>query len=105
MSKIFEYKSTVTIGDTNVLQNMYFLNFFKLQGISRELWVKDCVKNGLQDIANGMQLITKDANCSFIKDFFLYDEITVKLNFSKIEKTHTHLNFDFFNSELIRVKL
>jgi acyl-CoA thioesterase FadM len=99
MNKIFEYKTTVTIGDTNALQNMYFLNFFKLQGIVRELFVKKRIKNSLQDLANGMVLITKDARCNYYKDFFLFDDITVKLNFTKIGKTNTRLNFQYFNSK------
>ncbi len=45
MGKTYEYRTTVTIGDTNLLQNMYFTNVFKLQGIFRELWVRDCVEN------------------------------------------------------------
>lgn len=98
MNEVFEYKTIVTIGDTNALQNMYFLNFFKLQGVVRELWVKDSVKDGLADLANGMLLITKDARCNFKKDLFLYDEVTVKFYFTKINKTNTRLNFEFFNS-------
>lgn len=49
----FEYKSTVTIGDTNVMKNMYFLNFFKLQGIARELWVKSAVDGGGRRFSTG----------------------------------------------------
>lgn len=99
MNKVFEYKTTVTIGDTNAMQNMYFLNFFKLQGIVRELWVKNSVENGLADLANGMILITKDARCNFKKDLFLYDDVTVKFYFTKIKKTNMRLNFQFFNSK------
>jgi len=98
MSKIFEYESIVTIGDTNAMQNMYFLNYFKLQGIVREIWVKKFVKHGLQDLANGLLLITKDARCNFKKDFFLYDEISVKFYFTKISKTNTRLNTDFYHA-------
>ena len=61
MAKVYEYRTTVTIGDTNLLQNMYFHNFFKLQGIARELWVKDCVKDGISDLHKGMVLITREA--------------------------------------------
>jgi len=99
MNKTFEYKTTVTIGDTNAMQNMYYLNFFKLQGIVRELFVKKNVKSGFQDLINGMLLITKDARCNFKKDFFLYDDITVKLNFTKIRKTSIRANFDFVHSK------
>jgi len=98
MQDKYEYKTTVTIGDTNAMQNMYFLNFFKLQGIVRELWVKDCVNGGLEDLSNGLLLITKDAKCDFIKDFFLYDEITVKYYFSKIGRTNASLVFEYYNT-------
>ena len=47
MGKIYEYRTTVTIGDTNLLQHMYFVQFFTLQGITRDLWVKECVQGGL----------------------------------------------------------
>lgn len=89
----------VSIGDTNVMQNMYFLNFFKLQGIVRELWVKDCVEGGFEDMAKGLLLITKDAQCDFKKDFFLYDEIIVRYYFSKIGRTFAELNFEYFNGK------
>jgi acyl-CoA thioesterase FadM len=99
MKKIFEYKTTVTIGDTNALQNMYYLNFFKLQGIVREIFVKKHVKNSLKDMQNGLILITKDARCNFHKDFYLFDDITVKLNYSKVGKTNTRLNFEYYNTK------
>ena len=98
MRKIFEYKTTVTIGDTNALQNMYFLNFFKLQGIVRELWLKQHVPGGFEDLANGMILITKDANCEFKKDLYLYDEITVKFYITQIKRTNFRIKFEFYNS-------
>ena len=98
MNEVYEYKTTVTIGDTNALQNMYFLNFFKLQGIVRELWVKNKVSNGFEDLANGMILITKDARCNFKKNLFLYDDITVRLYISHIGRTNMRLNFQFYNS-------
>ncbi|MDH5445168.1 MAG: thioesterase family protein [Gammaproteobacteria bacterium] len=94
---VYEYQTTVTIGDTNALQNMYFLNFFKLQGIVRELWVKDEVEGGFEDLSNGMILITKDARCNFKKNFFLYDEVVVKLYISNVGRTNMRLNFMFYN--------
>ncbi len=97
--KIYEYKSVVTIGDTNCTQNMYFLNFFKLQGIVRELWVRDCVEGGLVDLSKGLLLITRDANCKFIKDFYLYNNIIVRLQMTKIENTNTELRFRFYNAD------
>lgn len=93
------YRSTVTIGDTNCTGNMYFLNFFKLQGIVRELWIKDCVENGLVDLTNGLRLITRDANNHFIKDFTLYEEVHIQLQFTRIERAHAQVRFRFYHAD------
>ena len=68
-----------------------------MQGIARELWVKSAVNGGLEDLANGMLLITKDAHCDFIKDFYLYDEIIVKFSFSRKANTNATICFDFYH--------
>jgi len=97
MSKDYEFRTTVTIGDTNLLQNMYFLNFFKLQGIVREMWVKEKVQNGIESLMNGCILITKSAQCDFIKDFYLYDKILIKMQVRNIRQASAELVFKFYN--------
>ena len=99
MGKHYEYEYTVTIGDTNLLQNMYFLVHFKLQGITRELWVKNAVENGLRDLQNGLLLITKQASCNYHKDFFLYETLLIRLTFHDTQRTHTRLNFKIYEKE------
>ena len=69
MYKSFEYRTTVTIGDTNLFQNMYFANYFKVQGRVRELWVHECVPNAVKHLSEGLILITKSAHCDYKKDF------------------------------------
>ena len=99
MSKTFEYQSTVTIGETNLLQNMYFANHFKIQGVTRELWVIKCVENADLHFSNGLILITKSAYCDYKKDFYLYDDIICRMNFDKIKKASFDLIFTFTNAK------
>ncbi|MBP1598173.1 MAG: hypothetical protein H6Q05_3550 [Acidobacteria bacterium] len=77
--KNYEYRTTVTIGDTNLLQYMYFVHFFTLQGITRDLRVKEVVSGGLESIKNGLVLITRSARCEYKKDFYLYDRVLVRM--------------------------
>ena len=74
MGKFYEYRTIVTIADTNLFQHMDFGNYFVLQGIVRELWVKDAVVNGIESMMD-IFLITKTAHCDFVKDFYIFDEI------------------------------
>lgn len=97
MGKKFEYRTTVTIGDTNLLQHMYFVHFFTLQGITRDLWVKEKVPGGLESIKDGLVLITKSAQCDYKKDFFLYDNVLVCMQIRNIRGASVELVFKFYN--------
>lgn len=100
----YEYRTKVTIGDTNLYQNMYFANFFKLQGVVREQWVHDHVTNYLHEFQSGLVLITKEASNSFIKDFYLYDKVLVSMNFVKMSKTFTDLRFRFYEESTMELR-
>jgi acyl-CoA thioesterase FadM len=92
---VYRFHSTVTIGDTDLFQNMYFLNVLKLSGVTRELWVKDCVPSAAADLAGGLVLLTRDVSCSFTRDFSVYDPVVVELQFSELKRTHTRVRFRF----------
>lgn len=97
MGKTYEYRTTVTIGDTNLLQHMYFVHFFTLQGITRDLWVKEIVPGGLESIKNGLVLITRSAQCEYKKDFYLYDRVLVCMQTRNLRNASTDLVFKFYN--------
>ena len=104
MSKVYIYKTTVSIGDTNIFQNMYFSNFFRVTGKVRELWVKDCVKNFDQSLRGNLLLGTRRASCEFFHDFFLFDEITVKMQFTWIKKVSTEILFQFYKNQIQEIQ-
>ena len=103
MGKIYEYRMTVTIGDTNLLQHMYFAQFFTLQGITRDLWLKDAVQGGVDSIKNGLALITKNAQCEYKKDFYLYDKVLVCMQIRNMRGASVELVFKFYNEDTMEL--
>ena len=73
------------------------MHFFTLQGITRDLWVKECVPGGLESIRDGLVLITKNAMCEYKKDFFLYDRVLVQMQIRNLRGASTELVFRFYN--------
>lgn len=92
----FNYEYIITMGDTNAMGNVYFANYFKLQGHVREVWLKNCVSNYAEHIKSDLVLSTKSAHCDFKIPLFIYDEILVKLYFSDLQRASVKLNFDFY---------
>jgi len=93
----FIYKSVVTIGDTNCLGNVYFLNFLKLSGTMRELWLGSAVRNVGQHLAGGLVLITHSVSCDFMKDFFVFDPIRCEMNVRNLKRASAELVFRFYH--------
>ncbi|MBS0359031.1 MAG: thioesterase family protein [Proteobacteria bacterium] len=93
--KTFDYDYTVTMGDTNAMGNMYYLNYFRLAGHVRELFVKTCVANCNQHLQNNLVLSTKNAHCDFKIPFFLYDDLVVKVYFTCLQRVSVKIHFDF----------
>ncbi len=96
MGKIYTYTSCVTIGDTNVFQNMYFSNYFGIAGKVRELWVRDCVEHFDESLKGDFLLGTRRASCEYFHDFFIYNKITVQMQFSWVKKVSTEIIFKFY---------
>ncbi|MBI5590482.1 MAG: acyl-CoA thioesterase [Deltaproteobacteria bacterium] len=103
MGKFYEYKTIVTIADTNLYHHMDFRNYFDLQGIVRGLWVKDAVVNGIDSMMNSIFLITKSAHCDFIKDFYLFDEILVRMQIKNIKHVSTEIVFHYFHNQTMEL--
>lgn len=97
MTQRYVYRSTVTIGDTNLLQNMYFANHFKLTGAARELWVREHVPGALEAMRQGLVLITREAGCLYHKDFYLYDPIRMELWFENARHASIDIRFAFYH--------
>lgn len=93
MGRVYVHKSVVTIGDTDLMQGMYFINYLKLEAVTRELWMMDCVPGYLEDLANGLVLLTRETTCRFLKGFRLNDTINVQLQFTNITRSSFELRF------------
>ena len=94
----YDYECAVTIGDTNAMGNVYFANYFKLQGIVRELWMRDSVPN-LDTHLKTLYLSTKSAHCDYKSPFFLYDQLLIKLYFTNLKHVSVQFNFDFYHKK------
>jgi enediyne biosynthesis thioesterase len=97
--KSYTYKSVVTIGDTNCLGNVYFLNHLKLSGMVRELWLGSAVQNVGEHLAGGLLLVTHSVSCDFMKDFFVFDPIRCEMIVRNVKRASAELVFRFYHDQ------
>jgi len=92
----YVYKTTITFGDTDLFRSVYFLNYLKIAGIVRELWVRDCVPNFNHHLDNGLLLITRNVSCDYIKPLFVFDMIRCEMTVERLRITSAELVFSFY---------
>lgn len=97
MGPTYDYRQTVTIGGTNAMRNVYFSEYFQIQGVVRELWIKECVPNGPRHLANGLILSTKSAHCEYRAPFYLFDSILCRMHIEDLQRVSAKLVFEFYN--------
>jgi acyl-CoA thioesterase FadM len=95
MGDVFEYDTTVTIGDADPMQSMYFAHFFRIQGVTRELWVRSAVERSEQLLAEGLMLITRRASCDYHLHFRLFDPVVCRMQIANLRRASSDLVFRF----------
>lgn len=97
MGLSFHYTTTATIGDTDVMQAVYFAHFFKIQGTVRELWVRHVVRNSERHLREGLLLLTRHASCDYHRHFRLFDPINCRMQIRNLRKASAELVFRFYH--------
>ncbi|CAK0764297.1 putative Acyl-CoA thioesterase [Azospirillaceae bacterium] len=96
----YDYSWTVTLGSTSAMENLYFAEYFRIQGIVREMWAVEHIDGLATILRGGLIMSTKEANCRYIKPFFLYDKAVCKMSFRKLRRVSVDVVFEFYNAEL-----
>ncbi len=99
MGKVYHYETTITIGETDLTGNVYYLHMMKLQAVIRELWVKDNVPDALKQLKNGLGLITRDVSCRFFHSLKLYSEVMVTFQTRRVRHTSVELVFRLYDKD------
>ena len=97
--KYFEYRTTVSFEETNVVGNVYFSNFFVWQGKCREAFLRKEAPGVLEDFKEGHGMITQDSACQFMREAFAFDPILVRMHLKKLTRTGITMHFDYFRDD------
>lgn len=92
----FRYPVFVSIGDTNMEGNVYWLNYFKWFGIARERFLISVFPDFLKMFASGMAtIITHETSIKHIASAFFADEVTLEIWLTDVRKTSARMMVDF----------
>jgi len=94
--KFYEYKQIVGFEETNLTGNVYFTNYFHWQGRAREHFLREYAPEILQQLEEGLALITLHCSCSFLDEVKAFDEVTVRMFLEEMQQNRITMRFEYW---------
>jgi enediyne biosynthesis thioesterase len=91
----FEYLHTVGFEETNLVGNVYYVNYLRWQGRCRELFLKQRAPEVLADLQDDLKLFTLKVDCEFYAEITAFDELSVRMRLLELAQTQLSFGFDY----------
>jgi enediyne biosynthesis thioesterase len=95
MDDYFEHRHTVGFEETNLVGNVYYVNYLRWQGRCRELFLKDRAPEVLADLRADLKLFTLRVDCEFFAELTAFDEVSVRMRLAELTQTQLQFTFDY----------
>ncbi|MFI6066635.1 acyl-CoA thioesterase [Micromonospora sp. NPDC051227] len=95
MDKYFEYLHTVGFEETNLVGNVYYVNYLRWQGRCREMFLKERAPEVLADLRHDLKLFTLRVDCEFFAEITAFDELSIRMRLVELAQTQIEFSFDY----------
>jgi enediyne core biosynthesis thioesterase len=95
MDRYFEYRHTVGFEETNLVGNVYYVNYLRWQGRCREMFLKERAPDVLIDLRKDLKLFTLRVNCEFYAEITAFDELSIRMRLAELTQTQLEFSFDY----------
>lgn len=99
MSNYFEYRHTVGFEETNLVGNVYYVNYLRWQGRCREMFLKTHAPDVLAELQQDLKLFTLQVDCEFFAEITAFDELSIRMRLVEIRQTQLEFSFDYVRLE------
>jgi enediyne biosynthesis thioesterase len=91
----YEYQHTVGFEETNIVGNVYYVNYLRWQGRCREMFLKQRAPAVLDDLRDDLKLFTLKVDCEFFAEITAFDELSIRMRLVDLAQTQLEFSFDY----------
>ncbi|MEV7008606.1 acyl-CoA thioesterase [Streptosporangium sp. NPDC051022] len=95
MGNYFEHLHTVGFEETNIVGNVYYVNYLRWQGRCREMFLKLHAPDVLADLQDDLKLFTLKVDCEFFAEITAFDELSIRMRLVDLAQTQLEFSFDY----------
>lgn len=95
MSGYYEYRHIVGFEETNLVGNVYYVNYLRWQGRCREMFLKEKAPTVLDEVRDDLKLFTLKVDCEFFSEITAFDELSIRMRLEELTQTQVQFAFDY----------
>ena len=94
--KAYEYHHIVSFEETNLLGNVYYANYVRWQGRCREMFLKDHAPDIIEELSQGLALVTVSVSCEYLSELFAFDHVLIKMTLGDVKQNRITMLFEYW---------
>ncbi|MFJ1755422.1 acyl-CoA thioesterase [Kitasatospora sp. NPDC088134] len=91
----YEYRHLVGFEETNLVGNVYYVNYLRWQGRCREMFLLEKAPEVLADVRADLKLFTLKVDCEFFAEITAFDELSIRMRLADLTQTQVAFTFDY----------
>ena len=94
--RAYEYRHIVGFEETNLVGNVYYVNHVRWQGRCREMFLRDHTPELLEDLANGLLMVTLRCSCEYLNELRAFDEVVIRMRLGELVQNRVTMLFEYW---------
>jgi len=95
MEAYYEYRHMVGFEETNLVGNVYYVNYLRWQGRAREMFLREFAPDIIADIQGDLKLFTLKCECEFFTEITAFDQLSIRMRLEDLTQTQIGFAFDY----------
>jgi enediyne core biosynthesis thioesterase len=95
MDPYYEFRHVVSFEETNLVGNVYYVNYLRWQGRCREMFLLEHAPEVLAELRGDLKLFTLKSECEYLAEISAFDELSIRMRLEELTQTQIAFAFDY----------
>jgi enediyne core biosynthesis thioesterase len=95
MDQYYEYRHIIGFEETNLVGNVYYVNYVRWQGRCREMFLLEHAPDVLDELRADLKLFTIKSECEYLSEISAFDELSIRMRLEELTQTQIGFAFDY----------
>jgi len=94
--RAYEYRHVVGFEETNLVGNVYYVNYLRWQGRCREMFLWQHAPEIVARLDQGLVLITTRCSCEYLAELSAFDEVVIRMRLGALTQNKVTMGFEYW---------